>query len=140
MTRGRGCCHTRALSCIFTWRICQSGGSDAGSIQSTAVLDGDEWVLNGTKYWITNFSVSGFYAISERLGIAQLTYVDEVVEMSESKVVVKKSSENGEALIEAQLPAVISLTGEVNKPRYMNIKKIKKQYFISRNDGYCFLL
>jgi alkylation response protein AidB-like acyl-CoA dehydrogenase len=29
-------------------------GSDAQSIATTAVLDGDEWVLNGTKHFITN--------------------------------------------------------------------------------------
>lgn len=29
-------------------------GSDAGSLQSTAVLKGDEWILNGTKTFITN--------------------------------------------------------------------------------------
>jgi acyl-CoA dehydrogenase len=29
-------------------------GSDAGAMQSTAVLDGNEWVLNGTKTFITN--------------------------------------------------------------------------------------
>jgi butyryl-CoA dehydrogenase len=30
------------------------GGSDAGSPRTTAVLDGDEWVINGTKAFITN--------------------------------------------------------------------------------------
>jgi len=29
-------------------------GSDAGAASTTAKLDGDEWVLNGTKAWITN--------------------------------------------------------------------------------------
>jgi alkylation response protein AidB-like acyl-CoA dehydrogenase len=29
-------------------------GSDAGGTQTTAVLDGDEWVINGTKAFITN--------------------------------------------------------------------------------------
>jgi len=29
-------------------------GSDAGAATTTAVLDGDEWVINGTKMWITN--------------------------------------------------------------------------------------
>jgi butyryl-CoA dehydrogenase len=29
-------------------------GSDAGAARTTAVLEGDEWVLNGTKSWITN--------------------------------------------------------------------------------------
>lgn len=30
------------------------GGSDAGATRSTARLDGDEWVINGTKSFITN--------------------------------------------------------------------------------------
>jgi alkylation response protein AidB-like acyl-CoA dehydrogenase len=29
-------------------------GSDASSIQTTAVLDGDDWIINGTKAWISN--------------------------------------------------------------------------------------
>jgi alkylation response protein AidB-like acyl-CoA dehydrogenase len=29
-------------------------GSDASSIETMAVLDGDDWVLNGTKQWISN--------------------------------------------------------------------------------------
>jgi len=30
------------------------GGSDAGATRTTAVVDGDEWVINGTKAFITN--------------------------------------------------------------------------------------
>lgn len=29
-------------------------GSDAGNMQTTAVRDGDHWILNGTKNWITH--------------------------------------------------------------------------------------
>lgn len=32
-------------------------GSDAGSLQTTAVLQGDEWILNGTKQFITNIGL-----------------------------------------------------------------------------------
>jgi short/branched chain acyl-CoA dehydrogenase len=31
-----------------------AAGSDAGATRTTAVLDGDEWVINGTKQFITN--------------------------------------------------------------------------------------
>ena len=33
-------------------------GSDPGSMRTTAKKDGDDWILNGTKMWITNGSVS----------------------------------------------------------------------------------
>jgi short-chain 2-methylacyl-CoA dehydrogenase len=32
-------------------------GSDAGSLRATAVLDGHEWVINGTKQFITNIGL-----------------------------------------------------------------------------------
>jgi len=40
-----------------------NAGSDAFGIQTTAVLDGDEWVLNGTKQWITNGGEAQIYTI-----------------------------------------------------------------------------
>jgi glutaryl-CoA dehydrogenase len=33
-------------------------GSDPGSMRTTAVRDGDDWILTGTKMWITNGSVA----------------------------------------------------------------------------------
>ena len=38
-------------------------GSDAASMRTTAVRDGDEWVINGTKNWITNPGVADFYVV-----------------------------------------------------------------------------
>ena len=40
-----------------------NAGSDASGIQTTAVLDGDEWVLNGTKQWITNGGEAEIYSV-----------------------------------------------------------------------------
>lgn len=40
-----------------------NAGSDASGIRTTAVLDGDEWVLNGTKQWITNGGEAQIYTI-----------------------------------------------------------------------------
>jgi alkylation response protein AidB-like acyl-CoA dehydrogenase len=38
-------------------------GSDPASMRTHAVRDGDEWVLNGTKNWITNAGVADFYVV-----------------------------------------------------------------------------
>src|ERR1700761_3459257 len=38
-------------------------GSDPAAMRTTAVKDGDEWVINGQKAWITNASVADFYCV-----------------------------------------------------------------------------
>jgi len=46
------------------------GGSDAGATRTTARLDGDEWVLNGTKAFITNSGtdITGFVTVTAVTG------------------------------------------------------------------------
>ena len=43
-------------------------GSDAASLQATAELDGDEYVLNGTKFWITHGGYADVYIVMARTG------------------------------------------------------------------------
>jgi len=38
-------------------------GSDAGGVKTTAVKDGDEYVINGTKQWITNGGEADIYTV-----------------------------------------------------------------------------
>lgn len=40
-----------------------NAGSDVAAMRTTAVLDGDEYVLNGTKTFITNGSISDIYVV-----------------------------------------------------------------------------
>jgi hypothetical protein len=41
----------------------REAGSDAASMKTRARRDGDSWVLNGTKAWITNAGVSTWYTV-----------------------------------------------------------------------------
>jgi alkylation response protein AidB-like acyl-CoA dehydrogenase len=38
-------------------------GSDPAGMRTSAVRDGDEWVINGQKNWITNAGVADFYVV-----------------------------------------------------------------------------
>ncbi|RJP18561.1 MAG: acyl-CoA dehydrogenase [Candidatus Abyssobacteria bacterium SURF_5] len=40
-----------------------NAGSDAGAIETTAVSDGDDYVLNGRKQWITNAGEADIYTV-----------------------------------------------------------------------------
>ena len=41
-------------------------GSDAAAIKTTAVREGDHWLLNGTKLWITNGGIADFFTVFAR--------------------------------------------------------------------------
>ncbi|MGW0756545.1 acyl-CoA dehydrogenase family protein [Streptomyces sp. NPDC002814] len=45
-----------------------SSGSDAASLRTKAVRDGDDWVITGTKAWITHGGVADFYTVMARTG------------------------------------------------------------------------
>ena len=38
-------------------------GSDPGGMRTRAVRDADEWVIDGTKNWITNLGIADFYVV-----------------------------------------------------------------------------
>ena len=49
---------------LGAWGLTEPGsGSDAAGMQTTATLEGNYWVLNGTKSFITQGSVAGIYVI-----------------------------------------------------------------------------
>jgi alkylation response protein AidB-like acyl-CoA dehydrogenase len=55
-------CATGEWSPAFCLSESESG-SDAAAMRTTARLEGDEWVINGTKSWITNAGVADFYVV-----------------------------------------------------------------------------
>ncbi|MCX4588009.1 acyl-CoA dehydrogenase family protein [Streptomyces sp. NBC_01481] len=45
-----------------------AAGSDAASLRTKAVRDGDSWVITGTKSWITHGGIADFYTVMARSG------------------------------------------------------------------------
>ncbi|GII90981.1 acyl-CoA dehydrogenase [Sinosporangium siamense] len=49
---------------MFSYALSEAeAGSDAAAMKTRAVADGDHYVLNGAKMWITNAGVSEFYTV-----------------------------------------------------------------------------
>ena len=49
---------------MFSYALSEPGaGSDAAAMKTRAVRDGDHYILNGAKRWITNAGVSKFYTV-----------------------------------------------------------------------------
>ena len=57
---------------IAAYSLTEAGsGSDASAMKAKAVFDGEDWVLNGTKIWVTNGSLADVivvYALMEKDG------------------------------------------------------------------------
>ena len=51
-----------------SWPYRANTGSDAGNMKCTAVRDGNEWVLNGTKCWITHGKSGDVAVVIARTG------------------------------------------------------------------------
>jgi alkylation response protein AidB-like acyl-CoA dehydrogenase len=49
---------------LFSYGLSErEAGSDTASMQTRAVADGDDWILNGQKSWITNAGESAYYTV-----------------------------------------------------------------------------
>ncbi len=52
---------------LGSWCLTEPGsGSDAAALKTRAVLDGDTWVINGSKVFVTNGSRAGVYIVHAR--------------------------------------------------------------------------
>jgi electron transfer flavoprotein beta subunit len=62
--------------------------------------------------------------LAERLGRPQLTFAKEVTVDGSGSVSVKRLTDDGYQVVEASLPAVVSVVEKINEPRYPSFKGI----------------
>jgi electron transfer flavoprotein beta subunit len=61
--------------------------------------------------------------LAERLGLPQVTYASELT-VSGDRVVVRRDGDTASETVEASLPALVSVTDQINEPRYPSFKGI----------------
>ena len=112
---------------IGAYALTEAGsGSDAAALATKAELDGEEWVLNGTKIWVTSGSMAGLVivyartdpAVSKSKGISAFL-VDTTLEgcrigKKEKKVGIRGSPAVEIELVDCRVPAR-QLLGEPNR-------------------------
>lgn len=64
--------------------------------------------------------------IAEKLGIPQITYAEEIVSVSEGKIVVKRRLERGVETVGSPLPVLVTVHGSAPDCRYRNAARILK--------------
>lgn len=64
-------------------------------------------------------------AVAEQLNITQITYVDEIREVTENLIVAKRVSPAGQEVVQATLPALLTCEKSLNEPRYPTLKRTR---------------
>ena len=99
-------------------------GTDAAAVTTRAVLEGDEWVINGRKTFITNSPYASFFLVAARTGRSEdrhrgvsLFVVDksDCIEVSKLEMMGYRGSGTSEVVFENCRVPKQNLVGEVNK-------------------------
>jgi hypothetical protein len=99
-------------------------GSDAASVRTTAVRDGDDWVLNGEKLWITNGGIADFFTVFAKTSLDGRGHITAFIvtrDMKgvssgphEDKMGIRASSTTTVSFEDVRVPAA-NVLGEVGK-------------------------
>ena len=64
--------------------------------------------------------------LAEKLGITQITYVEELTELNDKTITARRNIGNGWQKIKTELPVLLTVTSDANEPRVAAAKKIMK--------------
>ena len=64
--------------------------------------------------------------LAEKLGVKQITYVEELTELSGRTITARRNIGNGWQQVKADLPVLLTVTGDANEPRVAAAKKMMR--------------
>ena len=64
--------------------------------------------------------------LAEKLGITQITYVEELIELNGKTITARRNIGNGSQQVRTKLPVLLTVTGAANEPRVAAAKKMMK--------------
>ncbi len=73
--------------------------------------------------------------VAEKLGLPQVTYAEEIVELKDSSIVVKRRLEHGTEVVECPLPMVMTVNGSAKECRPKNARRVMKyKYALTKSE------
>ena len=73
--------------------------------------------------------------IAEKLGIPQVTYAEEILDLSNGKITVKRRLESGVETVKAPLPCVVTVNGSAAECRPRNARRVMQyKYSVSPSE------
>ena len=117
-------------------------GADQGILLSDPAFAGaDTWATSSTlgkaieTFGKFDLIISGRQAIdgdtaqigpqvADYLQVPQVTYVSEVERTEKNRIIVKRRLEDGYERVECRLPALLTVMGELNTPRYPDVGRM----------------
>lgn len=66
--------------------------------------------------------------IAEHLQVPSISYVEEIQEIAEDHVVVRRQFEDRYQIIKVKFPCLLTTLGEMNEPRYMRVSRVYDAY------------
>ena len=102
-------------------------GADTGIVLTDRVLGGRQAIDGDTAQVGPQ--------IAEKLGLPQVTYAEEILDLADGHVTVKRRLENGVETVKAPLPSVVTVNGSAAECRPRNAKRLMKyKYAVSPSE------
>ncbi len=60
---------------------------------------------------------------AEKLGIPQITYAEQILEMTDTHVTVQRALDSGSEIVRCKMPVLMTVVGSANEPRPANVRR-----------------
>ena len=106
------------------------GGADtlatSYSLAQAVKKIGDYDIILGGRQAIDGDTAQVGPQIAEKLGIPPVTYAEEILEVANGKITVRRRLENGVETVEAPMPCVVTVNGSAAECRPRNARRVMK--------------
>ena len=106
------------------------GGADtlatSYSLAQAVKKIGDYDIILGGRQAIDGDTAQVGPQIAEKLGIPQVTYAEEILEVANGKITVRRRLENGVETVVAPMPCVVTVNGSAAESRPRNARRVMK--------------